>query len=238
VKLEGKIGIVTGAGTGIGAAIAHELSRAGMKLVLNGRRKEPLERVARDCTGAVVAPGDMTEPATAQMLVDTALARFGALHVVINNAGMNEMGPIREINIDRVCRMVRTNVEGAYRMAYVALRQLLKSEEGWLINTGSVVGTKVRPLIGAYAGTKHAVEALTEALRMELAGTNVAVGCISPGLTETELFEGMTINPRKNQNVAKALAPADVARGVRFMLEQPSHVRIARLLMLPAEQGA
>jgi NADP-dependent 3-hydroxy acid dehydrogenase YdfG len=238
VKLEGKIGIVTGAGTGIGAAIARELGRAGMKLVLNGRRREPLERVARDCEGALVAPGDMTEPTTAQMLVDTALARFGALHVVINNAGMNEMGPIREINIDRVCRMVRTNVEGAYRMAYVALRQLLKSEEGWLINTGSVVGTKVRPQIGAYAGTKHAVEALTEALRMELAGTKVAVGCISPGLTETELFEGMTINPRKNQNVAKALAPADVARGVRFMLEQPSHVRIARLLMLPAEQGA
>jgi len=94
----------------------------------------------------------------------------------------------------------------------------------------------VRPGAGAYAGTKYAIEALSEALRMEVGGSNVKVSCLAPGLVLTELHDHWPVHPAKRLNITKPVMPEEVARCVRFILEQPDHVRIPRLLIMPGEQ--
>jgi NADP-dependent 3-hydroxy acid dehydrogenase YdfG len=131
---------------------------------------------------------------------------------------------------------VRVNFEAAVRVAYVALRHFKAHGSGYLINTSSILGTKVRPTAGVYAGTKFGIEALTEALRIEVAGTGIRVGCIEPGLVMTELQDHFEVHPRDMLGIERPLEPADVARVVRFMLEQPPHVVIPRIMVLPSEQ--
>jgi NADP-dependent 3-hydroxy acid dehydrogenase YdfG len=233
--LQNQTAVITGASSGIGAATARELSAAGMNLVLSARRPERLHQLALDLKNVEILPGDITEPTLPQKLIDTAVVQFGSCDVVFNNAGLLTVGTIHEISIDRVCDMVRVNVEAAFRMSYTALKHFQTIGRGFLINTSSVLGTKVRVTAGAYAGTKFAIEALSEALRMEIAGTEIKVSCIEPGLVITELHQELEVHPRESMNIAHPLQPEDVARYVRFILEQPSHIRIPRLMLLPSD---
>lgn len=107
--------------------------------------------------------------------------------------------------------------------------------EAHLINMSSVLGTKIRPTSGAYAGTKYAIEALSEALRMEVAGTPLAVTCIEPGLVMTQLHRDWPVHPSESMNISQPLQPEDIARCISFVLMQPAHVRIPRLMILPSE---
>lgn len=233
---ENRVAVITGASSGIGAAVARELGRAGMKLVLTARREERLRALAAEVGEAVCIPGDVTDPALPDQLVAGAVGTFGRCDVVFNNAGFMIAAPIETIDVDEVCRMVRVNVEAAFRMAYVAVKHFKSVGRGHLVNVSSVLGTKVRPTAGAYAGTKYAVEALSEALRLELAGTNVKVSVIEPGLVITELHDRWEVHPRVAMNIQHPLEPEDIARAVRFVLTQPDHVRIARMLVVPGEQ--
>ena len=122
-------------------------------------------------------------------LITRAYQAFGQCDVVVNNAGIIEVGTIENIDIDRVCEMMRVNVEAAVRVAYTAVRRFKSQHSGCLINISSVLGTKVRATAGAYAASKHAIEALSGALRLELARTHVRVVCIDPGLVRTHLHD-------------------------------------------------
>ena len=127
------------------------------------------------------------------------------------------------------------NVEAAFRVAYTFIKHFARQSHGDLINVSSVMGTKVRTTAGAYSGTKFAIEALSEALRMEVAGTGVAVTCIEPGLVMTGLHRDWPVHPTESMNVPHPLQPEDIARCVAFVLTQPDHVRIPRVMVLPAE---
>jgi NADP-dependent 3-hydroxy acid dehydrogenase YdfG len=235
MDLSGAVCVVTGASSGIGAAIAEELSNAGAKLVLTARREERLHAVARRCRHTKCIAADILDQALPQRLIDTAITEYGRCDIVCNNAGMMEVGAIDKIDLERICHMVRVNVEAAFRMAYVAIRHFRAAGRGHLVNTSSILGTKTRPTTGAYAGTKYAIEALSESLRMELAGTNVKVSCIEPGLVLTELHSHWEVPPAVALNIPHALTPQDVARSVRFIIEQPDHVNIPRLMIMPTE---
>ena len=235
-SLNGQVAIITGASSGIGKAVAKDLDEAGVKLVLTARREDRLRELAKSCKSAAIVAGDMTEPLLPKKLLDTALERFGKCDIVFNGAGVMDAGTIEETDIERLCHMVRINVEAAFRMAYVVLKHFRTVNSGHLINVSSILGTKVRPGAGAYAGTKYAMEALSEALRMELGGSNIKVSCLAPGLVLTELHDHWPVHPAKRLNIAKPVMPEDVARCVRFLLEQPEHVRIARLMIMPGEQ--
>lgn len=235
MQLENRVALVTGASSGIGAAVARELSGAGMKTLLTARRGDCLREICSLLTAAEFVAADMEAPDTPQRILDATLECFGRCDVVVNNAGIIETGEIDEIDLDRVSRMIRLNVEAAVRMAYLSLRHFRRAGTGHLVNMSSVLGTKVRPAAGAYAATKHALEALSEALRMELAGSGVQVTCIQPGLVLTELHDHMEIHPSRSMGVRKPLSPEDVAQAVRFVLTRPSHVRIPRLMVLPGE---
>ncbi len=199
------------------------LNEVGVNLVLTGRREDRLVELKKELKHAEILPGEITNPALPDNLIQMALHSFGHCDIVFNNAGMGVMGTIEDIDIEEVCTMVRVNVEAAYRMAYVALKHFKSTGAGFLLNTSSIVGTKVRPTGGAYAGTKHAIEALTEGFRMELAKTNIAVACIEPGLVQTEIFRDWDEFPSAQFNIPNPLQPEDIARVVRFILEHPVH---------------
>jgi NADP-dependent 3-hydroxy acid dehydrogenase YdfG len=236
MSLSEQVAIITGASSGIGQAVARDLATAGVKLVLTGRRGQRLSDLAAELRGSALLEADLTDPHVPQRLLELALEKFGRCDILFNNAGVMEAGTVEEIDIDRICRMVRINVEATYRMAYVALKHFRTQNRGHLLNVSSILGTKVRPTTGAYAGTKYAIEALSEALRMELAGSNVKVSCIEPGLVMTELHNHWPQHPTKILNVTDPLVPQDIARAVRFILEQPAHVRIPRMMVIPGQQ--
>ncbi|MFA5204243.1 MAG: SDR family oxidoreductase [Lentisphaeria bacterium] len=239
ISLQGQVAVITGASSGIGLAAARELAGAGMKLVLHGRNRGALATLAAElpAAAAVLVTGDVTEPDTAPRLLAAALEAFGRCDAVFNSAGVMEVGGIDDLDLERACRMVRINFEAALRLSYVFLRHFKPAGGGHLVNVSSILGTRVRLGTGAYAGTKFAIEALTDALRLEVAGTPVKVSVLEPGLTESHLQDHFKVHPKTALNMQKLLEPEDVARCLRFMLEQPPHVRIPRLLVIPAEQA-
>jgi NADP-dependent 3-hydroxy acid dehydrogenase YdfG len=236
MDLQNKVAIITGASSGIGKAVAKDLEAAGMSLVLTARSQDKLEQLASNLKHAKVVPGEITDPEMPQKLVDAAIQTFGQLDVVFNNAGVMTVGSIEEVDIEAICQMVRLNVESTYRMAYTALRHFKQSGSGFLVNTSSISGLKTVPQFGAYCGTKFAIEAFTDSLRMELAGTGIGVACIEPGTVDTGLYETWGQENKEFVSSGGLLQPEDIARCVRFILEQPAHVLIPRLLAVPASQ--
>jgi NADP-dependent 3-hydroxy acid dehydrogenase YdfG len=212
------------------------LNEAGVKLILTGRREDRLTELKDELAHAAMLTGDIIQEGMPQSLLAAALDTFGRCDIVFNNAGIIKAGSIDDIDIEDMCYMVRVNVEAAFRMAYVAVKHFKSTGSGYLLNTSSVLGTKVRPTAGAYAGTKFAIEALTEALRLELAKTNIGVSCVEPGLVQTDLHREWPVPPAQSLNIPRPLQPEDIARVVRFILEQPDHVRLPRILAVPSDQ--
>lgn len=234
--LTGKVAVITGGTSGIGLATAEALSARGVRLVLHGRRKALLEEHAARLPDCAVMAGDIADPAVPQALLDLAVERFGRVDIAFGNAGLIHTGSIEEIDVAKLAEMVRVNVEAAFVFAYTAAKHFKAQGAGHLLLTGSVLGTKVRPAAGGYCGTKYAVEALCEALRMELAGTGVKVSVVEPGLVRTDLHREMAVHPTVTQNVPEPLVPDDIARAVVFALEQPAHVLVPRVMLLAAGQ--
>ena len=237
--LAAQVGIITGASSGIGAGVVRELCDAGMKLVLTARREDRLTSLAAELSGedVEVVAADIADPETPGQLVDRAVERFGHLDVVFNSAGIMYAGTIDDVNVDDLCRMVRVNVEAATRMAYTAVKHFKQAGSGHLVNVSSILGTKVRPGTGVYAGTKYAIEALSEALRMEVAKSDVKVSVIEPGVVATELQDHFPVHPKDVLGIDQPLQPVDIARCVRFVLEQPAHVRIPIMMVIPGQQS-
>jgi NADP-dependent 3-hydroxy acid dehydrogenase YdfG len=236
-ELSGRVAIITGGTSGIGLATAEAFSARGVKLVLHGRRRDILEEHAARLPDCAVMAGDITDPDTPKALFNLAHKRFGRADIAFSNAGLIHGGPIDEIDTDKMAEMIRVNVEAAFRFAYTAVKHFKAQGSGFLMNTGSVLGTKVRPGAGGYSGTKYAIEALSEALRLELAGTGVRVAVVEPGLVRTDLHRDHAVRPEVVQGVDQPLTPEDVARAVVFACEQPRHVLIPRIMVLPAGQS-
>ena len=231
---EQPVAVITGATGGIGAAIARLLSQSGYALILMARSNENLARLAAEIDGpTIILDGDIQDPGLPERLISMAVARFGRYDVCVNNAGILEVGTIADIDVDRVCGMVRTNVEAAFRLSYVFLKHCIERDSGHLLILSSVLGKKVRATAGAYAGTKFALEALAEALRLELANTGIRVSCLQPGLVRTGLHDHWNTPPAELLGIPEPLHPADIARAALFILEQPAHVRVPQLMILP-----
>jgi len=237
MDLKGKVAIVTGASSGIGRDIARTLNEAGTRCVLTARRKGRLESLASELSGAAIVPGDISDPSLPKKALAKALDAFDRCDILVNAAGIMHWGSIEDVCVEDICRMVRVNVEGTFRITYEVLKHFKCTGSGFLINISSILGTKVRPATGAYSATKYAIEALTESLRMELAKTEIGIACIEPGLVDSELHKTWGVDPKKIWDIPTALKPHDIASIVRFILEKPAHVRIPRILVTSKDQA-
>lgn len=239
MNLADKTALVTGASSGIGRAVAESLAAAGTRVFVTARRKDRLLELASEHEPGQIIPvvEDLGAPGAPERLFDAVTEDGDGCDILVHCAGTMHAGDIQNLDLDDVSEMVRTNLDVATRISYVALRHFQTRGSGALIQISSILGTKVRAGVGAYAATKHGIEALCESLRMEVAGTGLSVSVIQPGLTETELQDHFDEHPRDALGIDELLAPEDVARCVRFVLEQPTHVRIPVLMVLPSQQA-
>jgi NADP-dependent 3-hydroxy acid dehydrogenase YdfG len=231
-SIQSHTAVITGATSGIGEAAARRLISEGVRVVITGRNREKVESLAKELSCASVV-GDITDPKLPALLLQNALQSYGRCDILINNAGVIVSGKIEEIEIERVCEMVRVNVEAAFRTAYTFLKHFKEKNSGELINISSVMGKKVRETVGAYAGTKWALEGFSEALRMELSNTPIRITCIEPGLVRTGLHREWQVQPSEMMHIQNPLTPEDIAEQIVHVLKQPEHIRIPQLMILP-----
>ncbi|MEJ1930196.1 SDR family oxidoreductase [Nostoc sp. NIES-2111] len=238
MDLKNKVAIITGASSGIGEATAHELDSAGVSLVLTARNKDKLEKLASKLTNATFFASEVTEPDLPQHLLETALNSFGRVDALVNNAGVMVVGTVETIDIEEICQMVRINVESAFRLAYFFAKHFKQQNNGFIVNLSSISGTTNYPTMAAYCGTKHAIESFTDCLRLELAGSGIGVGCVEPGKVATNLYQNWSDEQKQIVAIEQPLVAQDIAKAIRFILEQPSNINIGRLLITPAHQSA
>ena len=199
MSTSGRIALVTGAGSGIGEACALALARAGWRLVLAGRRPEPLDRVAESVRSlggeAVPQPTDVADPAAIDCLFAGVLARFGRLDLLFNNAGCGAPPvPLEDLPLDAWRRVVDVNLTGAFLCTQGAFR-LMKAQTprgGRIINNGSISAHAPRPMSAAYTATKHAITGLTRSTALDGRAHDIACGQIDIGNAATPLTAAMT----------------------------------------------
>jgi NADP-dependent 3-hydroxy acid dehydrogenase YdfG len=221
--------VITGASTGIGAATASRAVEFGQRVVLAARSQEKLDGLAEQLGGpehAVAVRCDVTSWADQQQLVVTALERFGRLDAFFANAGFGAKRGFLEESVEHWKAMIDTNVLGAALSIRACLPHFREHNSGHLILTSSVAGRRALPG-SLYSATKHAVTAMGEALRQEVAETNIKVTLIEPGAVDTPFFDSAPSNH---------LEADDIARAVIFALTQPPHVDVNEILVRPIHQ--
>lgn len=215
----GRVAVLTGATGGVGAAVARTLSMAGYSLVLTAPSMEKLSALAAQLRGpSTVIEGNLGDESLPETLLYAALDRFGRCDVCFNNGALFEAGILETVDIERLSSMVRVNVEGSFRVAYVFLKHFVSEGAGHLVNVSSTLGSSWRPT--AYAATQRAIEVLSDALAAELGDSDVRVSCIQPGLARTGLKYRWEIAPEGGAGSGYPLEPEDFARMVLFILQQ------------------
>jgi NAD(P)-dependent dehydrogenase (short-subunit alcohol dehydrogenase family) len=198
-RTDERIALVTGAGSGIGRAVALGLLDDDWTVVLAGRRREPLETLAADAAtrgqAAVAIPTDVTDPASVQALFDSVAHRFGRLDLLFNNAGVNAPAvPMDELPLDKWFSVIDTNVTGVFLCARAAfgLMRRQSPQGGRIINNGSISAHTPRPFTAPYTASKHAVTGLTKALALDGRAFDIVASQVDIGNALTELSERMT----------------------------------------------
>ncbi|AJP23620.1 TPA: SDR family oxidoreductase [Staphylococcus aureus] len=227
--LTDKVAVVTGAGSGIGEAIATLLHEEGAKVVLAGRNKEKLQNVANQLSqdSVKVVPTDVTKKEEVDELIKIAQQTFGGLDIVINSAGQMLSSKITDYQVDEWDSMIDVNIKGTLYTAQAALPTMLEQSSGHLINIASISGFEVTKSSTIYSATKAAVHTITQGLEKELAKTGVKVTSISPGMVDT------AITAAYNPSDRKKLDPQDIAEAVLYALTQPKNVNVNEITVRP-----
>lgn len=238
--LDGRRVLVTGASSGIGEATVRACAAAGARVAGLARRTERLEALAAE-VGAAAVTADVADEASARAGVETAAAALGGLDAVVNNAGVLRVATLAEADPADWKRMLDVNVFGLLVVTQAALTHLRAAGRGDVVNMSSMSGRRVpNAAAGVYAGTKHAVHAISDGLRRELGADGIRVTVLAPGLVDTE-FGAAGANPEAHERVKQlqadiGLAPADVARQVVHVLAEPAHVTVHEVVLLPTAQ--
>ncbi|HDF4597417.1 TPA: SDR family oxidoreductase [Staphylococcus aureus] len=227
--LTDKVAVVTGAGSGIGEAIATLLHEEGVKVILAGRNKDKLQNVANQLAqdSVKVVSTDVTKKEEVDELIKIAQQTFGGLDIVINSAGQMLSSKITDYQVDEWDSMIDVNIKGTLYTAQAALPTMLEQSSGHLINIASISGFEVTKSSTIYSATKAAVHTITQGLEKELAKTGVKVTSISPGMVDT------AITAAYNPTDRKKLEPQDIAEAVLYALTQPKHVNVNEITVRP-----
>ena len=237
--LAGKVVIITGASSGIGAAAARALAARGCKLTLAARSEGKLQALAAELpTESLVARADMTVPADIAEMVARALERFGRIDVMFANAGIFIQGDFADYDIDAVGAMLKTNVDGVLRCAHAVLPAMQAQGSGDILVTSSIAGHEELPGGPAYGATKHAIETFVNTLRRQVAGDGIRVMSLAPARVANELWN--LTDPAEIERLAlgeqRYLKVEDVAEAALFMLSRPRHVTVRNLVIIARQQ--
>jgi len=242
----GRTAVVTGASSGIGAAVAQRLLAEGMRVAGCSRRRERVAAILAEADPAgerSLAIGcDVRDEASVQAAFAEVRGRFGGTDLLINNAGLGHAGELATGRVEEWREMLEVNVLGLCLCTREAIADIrTRGVFGQIIHIGSMAGQRVPAGAGLYGATKHAVRALTESLRMELreAGDPIRIGEVSPGFVETgfaEHYHKSAEKARETYSRFKVLESQDVAEAVVYMLACPQHVQVHDILLRPTEQ--
>jgi len=220
-----KVALVTGASRGIGMAVAERLARDGFKLIINysgdAAPAEALVRKLEDAGGrAFAVKADISDPSAVRKMFDAAEAAFGAIDVLVNNAGIMTLAPIADTDDASFDRHIAVNLKGTFNMLREAAKRLRAG--GRIVNFSSTVVGMLMPTYGVYVATKAAVEGLTSVLAKELRGRNITVNAIAPGPTATDLFlkgkpQEVVDRMAKMAPLERLGQPSDIADVVSFL---------------------
>lgn len=243
-----KIALVTGATAGIGKSTAHILAKQGINLIITGRRKERLEELKEEI--------ELKHGVTVKILafdIRDALATETAWHsldetwknidILINNAGLAAgLDHLQTGNPDDWTQMIDTNIKGILNISRLVMPKMIARQTGHIVNIGSIAGKETYEKGAVYCATKHAVEALTKGMRIDLLPYNIKVTAVCPGMVDTEFslvrFKGDEERAKNVYNGLSPLTPDDIAETIWFVLSRPSHVCINDILIMPAQQAS
>lgn len=241
-----KTALITGATSGIGKATATRFAEEGIQLILCGRRQERLDTLKKDL-GALVEVHTLNFDVRNNIDIQTAIAglpeAFSKIDILINNAGnAHGLDPIQTGNIDDWDAMMDINVKGLLYVSKTIIPQMTARKEGHIINIGSTAGKEVYPNGNVYCASKHAVDAISQGMRMDLNKHNIKVGAVNPGMVATEFsevrFKGDTERAAKVYQGFDVLKPEDIADIIHFVVTRPYHVNIADLVVMSTAQAS
>ncbi len=222
-KHQGKVAIITGASRGIGRAIALRFVENGADLVLSYQKnKAAIEEVAKHCLALsgkapLVVEGDLGETSTIDEIVGQAMDHFGAVHILVNNAGVAVDDLLATLTDQDIEWMIATNITGLVRLCRAVLRPMIKARQGCIINLSSAVAQRPSRGNSVYAGTKGFVEAFTQSLAIELGSKKIRVNAVAPGVIDTAMSKGV-------QAIAGERLLSNIALGRLGTTEEVAHL--------------
>jgi NADP-dependent 3-hydroxy acid dehydrogenase YdfG len=247
-SLKDKVVFITGASSGIGRAAAYAFAEAGAKLILAARRKNAIDETAEDLknkfgTECYTAELDVREQKKVQEMIESLPSEWKSIEVLVNNAGLSRgLSKLHEGELRDWEEMIDTNIKGLLYVSRAVIPLMVSNKKGHVINIGSIAGHEVYPGGNVYCASKHAVDALTKGMRMDLIDTPVRVTTIDPGLVETEFS---IVRFRGDEKKAKApykgmtpLTPEDVADAILYAATRNENVVIVEMILLPKAQAS
>ena len=240
-----KTALITGATSGIGKATASAFAREGINLILCGRREDRLAELKKELSKRVAVHKlsfDVRDKEAVFEKINSLPEKFQKIDILINNAGnAHGLNPIQNGNIDDWDAMLDINVKGLLYVSKAIFPKMISQGTGHIINIGSTAGKEVYPNGNVYCASKYAVDALNQAMRIDLNKHGIRVGAVNPGLTQTEFsevrFKGDTEKAKSVYEGFQALRPEDIADIIRFVVTRPYHVNIADLVVMPTAQA-
>ena len=233
--LEGQTAIVTGAGRGIGAAIARKLAALGAKTALCGRTRKHLDSVAAEIAAAggaaEVVVCDVSDLASVEAAGNAIRSAFGRVDILVNNAGVGGFSsPLHQTDPAQWDRILNTNLRGVYFMIRALAPLMIESRSGHIINISSIAGKNALPNGAAYAASKWGLNGLSYSVAEELRGYNIRVSVLCPGSTNTEL------SPHVGKDVMKMLQPDDIAHAVAMLVTQAPQSFVSEIILRPTQK--
>ena len=237
--------LITGATSGIGLAAAKKLANKKNQLILCGRRQHKLDEISNEIskiTNVLTLRFDVSDKKEVNKVLENIPKEFSSIDILINNAGnAHGLDTIQEGSLDDWDNMIDSNVKGLLYVSRVIMPKMIENQNGHIINIGSLAGREVYEKGNIYCATKHAVNAISKAMRIDLNKTGIKVSEINPGLVETDFsnvrFKGDNNRAEKVYQGYKALQADDIADIIEFVINRPDHVNIADILVLPQAQA-